>query len=180
MSKIGTSPVKIPDEVKVAKNGQEYCFQGPKGELKLSFPKEIGIEIKEGIATFVNQSSDIKSRALHGLVRMLFANAVSGVLNLWEKTLKIHGVGYRVKQEGDNLVFQIGYSHPVVFNVPKEVMSTVKGSKIVIAGVDKQKVGEVAAKIKQIRKPDKYKGKGIRYQGEIIKLKPGKKAKTAA
>ena len=167
-------------EVKVTAVDNELTFQGPKGELKLNLAKEIKLEIKDNWAVFTNKMPNKKTRALHGLTRMLFANALHGVKNLWTRTLEIHGVGFRVKQEGQNLVFQIGFSHPVTFVVPSNVTATIKGNKITISGVDKQQVGEVAAAIKRIRKPDKYKGKGIRYEGEIIKLKPGKKAKTAA
>lgn len=170
----------IDQEVKVTLHEDEAHFQGPKGELKLPLPKAIKIEIKDNQATFVNKNPSKKTKAMHGLIRMLFANAVYGVKNLWTKTLEIHGVGFRVKQEGQTLVFQIGYSHPVTFSVPPFLTTTVKGNKIIIAGVDKQQVGEIAAAIKRIRKPDKYKGKGIRYEGEVIKLKPGKKAKTTA
>lgn len=180
MSKIGNNPVIIDKEVKVTLHEDAVHFQGQKGELKLALPKAIRLEIKDNQAVFVNKQPTKKTKAMHGLVRMLFANAVYGVKNLWTKTLEIHGVGFRVKQEGQNLVFQIGYSHPVIFTVPQLLTATVKGNKIIIAGVDKQQVGETAAAIKRIRKPDKYKGKGIRYEGEVIKLKPGKKAKTAA
>jgi large subunit ribosomal protein L6 len=180
MSKIGSNPVLIDPEVKVTLKDNEAFFQGPKGELKLQLPKEIEIKIIKNTASFYNRNVNKKSRSLHGLTRMLFANAVYGVKNLWEKTLEIHGVGFRVKPEGKDLVFQIGYSHPVIFKVPDSTTATIKGNKILISGVDKQQVGEVAGAIRRIRKPDKYKGKGIRYQGEVIKLKPGKKAKTTA
>lgn len=180
MSKIGNNPVIIDQEVTVIFNDNEVSFKGPKGEMKLNLAKEIEIKIKDGQAFFSNKVVNKKTRALHGLTRMLFSNAVLGVKTPWEKTLEIQGVGFRVKQEGENLVFQVGFSHPVVFKLPPGVVSTVKGNKIVISGVNKQLVGEVAASIKRIRRPDKYKGKGIRYLGEVIKLKPGKKAKTAA
>ena len=180
MSKIGNNPVIIDPQVQVTLVANDITVKGPKGELSLKLPKAIKLEIKENQAHFTNPKPTKKSRAIHGLTRMLFANAVFGVKDLWEKTLEIHGVGFRVKQEADNLVFQVGYSHPVNFKVPQGVIATVKGTKVTISGVDKQKVGEIAAAIKRIRKPDKYKGKGLRYQGEIIKLKPGKKAKTTA
>lgn len=180
MSKIGNNPVVIDPEVKITLHEQQIHLQGPKGEIKLNLPKEIKISLKENLAILENLHTTKRTMALHGLFRMLLANAVYGVKNLWTKTLEIHGVGFRVKQEAENLVFQIGYSHPVTFAVPQPLIATVKGNKITIAGVDKQLVGEVAATIKRIRKPDKYKGKGIRYEGEIIKLKPGKKARTTA
>ena len=163
-------------EVKVTVNDNEVTFQGPKGELKLTLAKEIGLQIKDNQAIFTNKKPNKKTRALHGLTRMLFANAILGVKSLWTKTLEIQGVGFRVKQEGQNLVFQIGFSHPVVFTVPSNVTATIKGSKITISGVDKQQVGEIAAAIKRIRKPDKYKGKGIRYSDEVIRKKIGKAA----
>lgn len=180
MSKIGNNPVIIDQEVKVTLQEREVHIQGAKGEMTLPLPKKIKLTINENTATFVNTDPNKKTRALHGLTRMLFANAVAGVKEPWSKTLEIHGVGFRVKQEGQNLVFQIGFSHPVTFAVPPQVTATIKGNKITISGIDKQQVGEVAAAIKRLRKPDKYKGKGIRYEGEVIKLKPGKKAKTAA
>ena len=180
MSKIGSNPVIIPDEVTITLEGNKALFKGPKGEANMLLPKEIKVEIKEKQVIFTNQKTDKPSKALHGLTRMLFANYVQGVKELWQKGLEIHGVGYRAKIEGTTISFQIGYSHPVNYEIPKDVNITLKGNKILVEGIDKQRVGEVGAIIKRIRKPDKYKGKGIRYAGEILKLKPGKKAKTTA
>lgn len=180
MSKIGSNPVIIPEEVTITLDENKALFKGPKGEISMTIPKPIKVEIKDNAAIFTNQRTDKPSKALHGLIRMLFANYANGVKELWQKGLEIHGVGYRAKIEGNNIVFQVGYSHPVNFEIPSDVTIALKGNKITVEGIDKQRVGEVAAMIKRIRKPDKYKGKGIRYAGEVLKLKPGKKAKTAA
>jgi len=179
MSKIGNSPLPIVEAVTVTFNGREALIKGPKGEAKLTLPKSIKVELKENLLYFTNLGTDKKSQALHGLIRTLMANYVLGVKELWKKTLEIHGVGFRAKLEGNKVVFQLGFSHPVEFMVPTDVTVAVNGNKVIVSGIDKQRVGEVAAIIKQIRRPDKYKGKGFRYEGEVLKLKPGKKAKTA-
>jgi len=179
MSKIGNNPLPIAESVTVTINGREALIKGPKGEAKLTLPKSIKTEIKENVLYFTNVATDKKSHAMHGLIRTLMANYIVGVKDLWQKTLEIHGVGFRGKLEGGKVVFQLGFSHPVEFVIPSDVTIAVNGNKVVVSGIDKQRVGEVAAMVKEIRKPDKYKGKGLRYAGEVLKLKPGKKAKTA-
>lgn len=179
MSKIGRNPIDLVSEVNVTFNGQEVLIKGQKGEGKVNLPKAIKAEVKENKLFLTTSASDKKNRAMHGLVRTLISNYIVGVNKPWEKILEIHGVGFRAKMEGKNVVFNLGFSHPVNFTTPADVTVAVNGNKIVVSGVNKQRVGEVAATIKRIRIPDKYKGKGLRYQGEVLKLKPGKKAKTA-
>jgi len=179
MSKIGNSPLTIAESVTVTFAGNEALIKGPKGEAKLVLPKSIKTQVKENVLYFTNVGTDKKSQAMHGLIRTLMANYIVGVKELWQKTLEIHGVGFRAKLEGNKVIFQLGFSHPVEFVVPSDVTIAVNGNKVVVSGINKQRVGEIAAIIKQIRRPDKYKGKGLRYAGEVLKLKPGKKAKTA-
>lgn len=180
MSKIGRQPIILDPEVTATLAERVITIKGPKGEAKLDIPRVIKTEIKDNKISFVNSKDDKKSRALHGLIRTLLANFVSGVKTPWQKTLEIHGVGFRAKLEGNKIVFNLGFSHPVNFEVPPDVSVNITGNNLVVSGINKQRVGEVSAAIKRIRRPDKYKGKGLRYKGEVLKLKPGKKAKTAA
>ena len=178
MSKIGRQPIPINDEIKIEIKSDLLIIKGPKGTVKFDIPKGIKV-IKDKEEIRVERTSDNrKLQALYGTMRSLIANYVQGVSQGWEKVLELHGVGYRVKQEGEKLIFQVGYSHSVEYMAPSGVKVVAKGKKVHVTGIDKQLVGEVAARIKSIKKPDKYKGKGIRYEGEVIKLKPGKKAKT--
>ncbi len=180
MSKIGDKPIVILDGVSVVKKDDQIQIKGPFGETSLNVPKGIEIRVEKQQLLVERKGSTKRERALHGLTRMLLANAVKGVVEPWEKVLEIHGTGYKAAKEGENLVLKLGFSHPVHFSIPKDIAVEIKGNKIHIKGIDKQRVGEVAAKIRKIRQPDKYKGKGIRYMGEILRLKPGKKAKTTA
>lgn len=180
MSKIGLKPVIITDGVEFLKNGNEVIVKGPKGQLKFVFSSDIKIVVEDKKVILSRISNDKKVRALHGLFRMLIFNAITGVVKPWEKSLEIQGTGFRAEMKGAAIQFKLGFSHTVLFDIPSDVQIVLKGNKITVSGIDKQRVGEVAAKIKAIRKPDKYKGKGIRYFGEIIKLKPGKKAKAGA
>ncbi len=179
MSKIGNATIAVPAGVKVDVVGADVRVEGPKGEWSVSFPKGLSIE-QDGDVVCVKRTNDQKKlKAMHGLYRCLVANAVQGVNVLWQKRLEIVGTGYNVKMQGSDLVFKVGYSHPVVFKATEGVVFQTEGNtKIIISGVDKQYVGEVASKIKSIKKPDPYKGKGIRYEGEVVRLKPGKKAKA--
>lgn len=180
MSKIGNQPIIIPENVVLSRNENKFLVKGPQGEVSIEIPE--GIEIQqEGQQLLVKRKvENKKTKALHGLTRKILANAIKGVLQLWEKVLEIHGTGYRASKEGETLVLKLGYSHTVRFPIPKGVNIEVKGNRIEVKGIDKQQVGEIAAKIREIKKPDKYKGKGIRYKGELLRLKPGKKVKTAA
>ncbi|OGK51332.1 50S ribosomal protein L6 [Candidatus Roizmanbacteria bacterium RIFCSPLOWO2_01_FULL_41_22] len=181
MSKIGQKPVQVLNTVQIAVSGESVHFKGAKGEMTLTFPQKV-LEIKqeEGVFLVKRKGNNAKDKALHGLYRSLFANAIFGVEKGWEKRLDVVGTGFTVKLQGQDVVFKLGFSHPVVFKQVAGVQYRVEGTnKVVISGVDKQLVGQVAHQIKMIRRPDVYKGKGIRYEGEVIKLKPGKKAKTA-
>lgn len=179
MSKIGFKQIVIPSSVQVTEDGSTVTVKGGKGELSLQLPPGVTIEINSGVINVKRANDRKETRALHGLFRSLLANAVHGVENLWEKRLQIVGTGYNVKMEGEDLVFKVGYSHLVRFKKLPGVAYKVDGSnKVIVSGIDRQLVGEVAYRIKCIRKPDPYKGKGIRYEGEEVKLKPGKKAKA--
>ena len=178
MSRIGILPVAIPAglTVIIAENNK-VTVKGPKGELTREFVPEMTIEEKEGHIV-VTRPNDLKrNKALHGLTRSLINNMVTGVSNGYEKTLEINGVGYRAAKQGKKLVLTLGYSHPVEMEDPDGVETTVDGNKIVVKGIDKEKVGQYAAEIREKRKPEPYKGKGIKYSDEVIRRKVGKTGK---
>jgi large subunit ribosomal protein L6 len=179
MSRIGKKPVSIPKGVKVSieKEGK-VVVEGPKGLLKENIPAGLDVII-EGDRLMVNRKQDSKEvAALHGLLRALIHNMIDGVSKGFEKRLEIMGVGYRVALKDKNLEFLLGFSHPVVVSPPEGISFKVDGQqKVIVMGVNKQQVGETAAYLKSLRRPEPYKGKGIRYEGEHISLKAGKKAK---
>ena len=176
MSRIGKKPINIPDKVQVNVSGKNIKAKGPLGELSVEIPKSIDFNIDNKVLTFTRSSDDKKIRALHGLSRALTNNIIEGVLNGFSKTLKIEGVGYKVELKGEGLLLSLGYSHQIYFLPPVGIKFEVQGTNtIVIKGVDKQQVGSVAAKIRGLRPPEPYKGKGIRYDGEYIIRKEGKK-----
>jgi large subunit ribosomal protein L6 len=179
MSRIGKQPVAIPKGVDVKLSGADVKVKGPKGELDWTYPEGVSVAVEEGQAVVTRKSNDKPARALHGLTRALIQNMVTGVSDGYTRSLELVGVGYRVQAQGDKLVFAVGYSHPVEFKLPEGIKAEVdkKQTSLTISGIDKQQLGQVAADIKAIRKPDAYKGKGIRYAGERIKLKAGKAAK---
>jgi large subunit ribosomal protein L6 len=179
MSRIGKLPISLPQGVAVDIRGSEVTVKGPKGELYRSFHPAMSIAIKDG-RIVVSRPGDQKIyRALHGLTRSLLANMVEGVDKGFEKVLDIVGVGYRVQKTGEKLVLQIGYSHPVEISSPPGISLVTEGAnRIKIQGIDKELVGNVAHRIRAIRPPDSYKGKGIRYSGEVIRLKAGKAGKA--
>ena len=178
MSRIGKQPIEIPAGVKVEMTGDKIMVKGPKGGLDLKLRREIKVK-KENDKLTVGRINNTKlARSLHGLIRTLIANMIEGVTKGFDKTLELVGVGYRVALEGESLVLKVGFSHPVKISPPEEIKFEVIKNKIKISGIDKQKVGDMAAKIRKIRPPDSYKGKGIRYEGEKVKTKPGKTAKT--
>lgn len=181
MSRIGRQPISVPDGVTVEIKDSEVKVVGPKGELKQELRPEIKVEIKKD-QILVSQKVENKfSRSLHGLTRTLIANMVKGVTEGWSKTLKLVGTGYRAKLEGENLILSIGFSHPVEVKPVEGVKFEVKGNDtITVLGTDKALVGQVTAKIRKIRPPEPYKGKGIRYEDEEVKRKPGKAAKIGA
>jgi large subunit ribosomal protein L6 len=175
MSRIGKKPVPVPDNVAITIDGAHVKVKGPKGELEWQFRPEIGFQQENG-EILVTRPSDAKDhRALHGLSRALLANMVEGVTNGYRKTLEIVGVGYRAEKKGDTLVLTVGYSHQVQYPQPDGItLSTTSPTVVVVEGIDKAKVGQVAAELRAVRPPEPYKGKGIRYQGEQVRRKAGK------
>ncbi len=179
MSRIGRLPIPVPSGVDVTLDGQSVTVQGPKGALSHTVPAPITIERSDdGTLSVARPDDERESRSLHGLTRSLVANMVIGVTDGYAKAMEIRGVGYRVAARGSDLEFALGYSHPVPVAAPDGISFEVQSpTKFVVRGIDKQKVGEVAANIRKLRKPDPYKGKGVRYEGEQIKLKVGKTGK---
>jgi large subunit ribosomal protein L6 len=178
MSRIGRMPVTVPSGVNVSINGREVTVKGPKGELSMQVAAPIEVQQSDGTITVTRPTDDGPVRALHGLSRSLIANMVTGVTEGYHKTLEIVGVGYRVQAKGNDLEFALGYSHPVPVSAPDGISFRVETpTRFVVEGIDKQQVGEVAANIRKLRKPDPYKGKGVRYQGEQIRRKAGKTGK---
>lgn len=178
MSKIGEKPITIEQNIKVNIDGQTLTVEGPKGLLTQKVRPEITISLSEGKILVSRDSDKSDSKALHGLTRTLISNMVQGVSKGWSKQLELQGVGYRGLVEGDTLVLNVGFSHQVRYKAPLGITIQVNENKITISGVDKQLVGEVSAQIRRVRPPEPYKGKGIRYFGEKIKLKAGKAAKA--
>jgi large subunit ribosomal protein L6 len=178
MSRIGRMPVTVPSGVDVTISGREVTVKGPKGTLSLEVSAPIEVSQEDGVLTVTRPSDEGEVRALHGLSRSLIANMVTGVTDGYRKTLEIVGVGYRVQAKGKDLEFALGFSHPVPVNAPDGISFKVETpTRFIVEGIDKQQVGEVAAKIRKLRKPDPYKGKGVRYQGEQIRRKVGKAGK---
>ena len=175
MSRIGRAPIAIPAGVDVVVDGSTVTVKGPKGTLTRTFHSNMKIE-KDGATITVTRPNDQKeNRSLHGLTRTLIANLIEGVANGYKKELAIVGTGYKAALAGQKLTLNVGYSHPIDFMVPASIKMTVTdGVKIVIEGFDKQLVGEVAARIRRFKKPEPYKGKGIRYADEHVVIKPGK------
>ena len=178
MSRIGRMPVTIPSGVDVTIDGREVTVTGPKGKLSLEVAEPIEVSQNDGVITVTRPNDEGHVRALHGLSRSLVANMVTGVTEGYRKTLEIVGVGYRVQAKGPNLEFSLGFSHPVTVSPPEGITLRVESpTRLVVEGIDKQRVGEVAANIRKLRKPDPYKGKGLRYSGEHIRRKVGKAGK---
>jgi large subunit ribosomal protein L6 len=178
MSRIGRLPVTVPKGVDVTISGRQVTVKGPKGELSMQLAEPIEIAQNDGVITVTRPNDEGKVRALHGLSRTLVANMVTGVTEGYSKTLEIVGVGYRVQAKGNGVEFSLGYSHPVPVTPPDGVTLRVETpTRIVVEGIDKQQVGEVAANIRKLRKPDPYKGKGVRYAGEQVRRKVGKAGK---
>ncbi|MBN2653966.1 MAG: 50S ribosomal protein L6 [Nitrospirae bacterium] len=179
MSRIGKQPVAIPNNVNVEIKHSSVKVKGPKGELTHTCPHGITVAVDDN-KVIVNRTSEIKSvRALHGLTRSLLANMVGGVSEGYKRVLEITGVGYRAQVKGKSILFNIGYSHPVEFELPSGITAAIddKQTTITLTGIDKQLIGQAAANIRGIRPPDAYKGKGVRYAGQRIKLKAGKTGK---
>lgn len=175
MSRVGLKEISIPDGVSVQVEKDHLKITGPKGELSTPVPRGIRFEQEEGVLRAQRAREDKQTRALHGLARALAANAVRGVNEGYEIKLAIHGIGYRAKMEGDHLILQVGFSHPVDFAPPEGIsLEVADQTSIKVIGIDKQQVGEIAAQIRRVRPPDAYKGKGIRYADEVVRKKVGK------
>ena len=178
MSRIGRLPVAIPSGVDITIDGQAVTVKGPKGELSHVVAEPITVEQADGTVEVKRPNDERQSRALHGLTRSLINNMVLGVTEGYEKKMEIHGTGYRVANKGGNLEFALGYSHPITVEAPEGISFAVETpTRFSVQGIDKQLVGEVAANIRKLRKPDPYKGKGVRYAGEHIRRKVGKAGK---
>ncbi len=179
MSRIGKMPIPVPSDVEVTIRGSEVTVKGPKGELSRVFHKDISISLQDHQIIVTRPTDHRLHRSLHGLTRALVANMVQGVHEGFRKKLEIHGIGYRAQKEDDKLILLVGYSHPVHIVPPPGITIDVeKGYRsIVVQGVDKELVGRVAAEIRAVRKPEPYKGKGIRYAGEYVRHKAGKAGK---
>jgi large subunit ribosomal protein L6 len=178
MSRIGKKEIPLPKGVEVKKDGNAVTVKGPKGTLKTALVEGIDIKVENNVVQFTRANEENKTRAFHGLVRALVASNVKGVTEGFKKELDIVGVGYRAEVKGKEVVFQLGYSHPVRFPIPQGIGIEVdaKTGHITVTGIDKQKVGQTAAEIRALREPDPYKGKGIKYSDEVIRRKAGKAA----
>ena len=179
MSRIGRLPIPVPNGVEVTIAGSDITVKGPKGTLSHTVAAPISIERGEdGVLTVVRPNDEREARSLHGLTRTLISNMVVGVTQGYEKKMEIAGVGYRVQAKGSDLEFALGFSHPVPVSAPPGITFAVESpTRFSVSGIDKQQVGQVAANIRKLRKPDPYKGKGVRYAGEVIRRKVGKAGK---
>ena len=179
MSRIGRQPVSVPSNVTITVGeGNSVSVKGPKGELTRQFPASISFDRDEGVINVTRPNDEGKQRALHGLSRSLLNNMVTGVSTGFTKVLEVQGVGYRAQMQGSNLQLALGFSHPVVVAPPAGITFTVEGPRVNVEGIDKEKVGQVAANIRKLRPPEPDKGKGIRYSGERVRRKAGKAGKV--
>jgi large subunit ribosomal protein L6 len=182
MSRVGRKVIVVPKEVKVGVSDRTLSIQGPKGKLQTPVPPGISFALKDGELTCLRSNDERQQRAFHGLARALAMNAIRGVTEGFSKELDIVGVGFKATVEGSRVVFSLGYSHPVIFPIPEGIKVAVdaKANRVTVTGIDRQQVGQVAAEIRGLRKPDPYKQKGIRYVGEVLKKKAGKAGATGA
>lgn len=180
MSRIGKKPIPFPPSVRAEVAGRTIAIRGPKGVLVRSLPPEVDISVGEGQMMVIPAGSSRKTSAFWGLGRSLIANMVQGVTEGFEKKLEFEGVGYRAAMEGGTLVMSLGFSHPVRFSPPEGIALKIEKQMITVSGADKEMVGMTAARIRDLKRPEPYKGKGIRYQGEVIRRKAGKKAVASA
>ena len=182
MSRIGKQPVVAPSGVTISVGKDNVVtVKGPKGELKQAIDRDITVEVKDGTITFARPTDQIRHRAMHGLYRSLVSNLVKGVTDGYERKLELIGVGFKAASQGNTLDLALGYSHNIIFEVPKEIKVSTAQEKgqnpiITLVGIDKQLIGQVAAKLRSLRKPEPYKGKGVRYVGEVVRKKAGKAA----
>ncbi len=180
MSKVGQQPIEIPSGVQVEINNKSISVKGTKGQMVYELPKELSAKMEHNVVELTRTSDSKYQKTIHGLYRNLVSNGIAGVSKGWNKRLEIVGTGFNVKMQGQSLTLKLGFSHPVIIKPVEGIQFSVEGNNIInISGHDKQLVGQIAHQIKIVRKPDAYKGKGIRYEGEQIRLKAGKKAKTA-
>ncbi|MDR7233372.1 50S ribosomal protein L6 [Agrococcus sp. BE272] len=178
MSRIGRLPIDIPSGVDITVHGDVVTVKGPKGELQVPIAKPIQVEVADGQIQVTRPDDERESRSLHGLTRTLIANDILGVTEGYSKSLEVVGTGYRVAAKGTGIEFALGYSHPINVEPPAGITFTVEGNnKVTVSGISKQAVGEVAANLRKLRKPEPYKGKGVRYAGEQIRRKAGKAGK---
>ncbi len=177
MSRIGRKPIAVPDGVKISFKNAQVDVEGGKGKLTWEIPQGIEAKVEDNNIVVERINDEKKIKALHGLTRSILSNMVTGVSKGFTRTLEIVGVGYRAELIGkDTIKFSLGYSNPVEFSLPSSISAKVeeRGTKLILEGIDKQIIGEIAARIRKLRPPDAYKGKGVRYEGEILRLKPGK------
>ena len=181
MSRIGKKEIPLPKGVEVRQDGEKVTVKGPKGTLSTAIVPGIGVKVENNVVAFTRGDEEKKTRAFHGLMRALVANNVRGVSEGFKKELDIVGVGYRAELKGKQVIFALGYSHAVVFDIPQGIDVAIdKQTHITVTGVDRQLVGQVAANIRRLRKPDPYKQKGVRYTGEVLKKKAGKTGAKAS
>lgn len=178
MSRIGNAPVSLPAGVTFKTERGELVVSGPKGEVRRPLPHGITVALEENMGKVRAKGEGRKIRALHGLVRAQLANDIQGVSTGWSKTLELSGVGFRAAISGKDLVLNVGFSHPVTITPPEGITFTAQEGKVVVSGIDKNLVGQIAANVRAVKKPEPYKGKGIKYQGEYIRKKAGKAAKA--
>ena len=178
MSRIGNKPITVPTGVEVKIDGRHISVKGPKGTLERTIEPEITVKLEENVLTISRDSDERRSKSLHGLTRTLINNMISGVQNEFTRTLQINGVGYRVQKQGNDLNLSLGYSHPVIFKAPQGISFDVPDANtIIVKGIDKELVGQTAAVIRTKRPPEVYRGKGIKYEEEVIRRKVGKTGK---
>ena len=177
MSRIGRKPIFLPENVQIEIN-HKLMVKGPLGELSLKIPQGVGVKIEDKKVLVESRGEASETKSSQGLARSLIANMVEGVTRGFKKTLELSGIGFRASLAGQKLVLTVGFSHPVEVEAPEGVSFTIAENKITVSGIDKEKVGEIAAQIRNVRPPNPYKGKGIRYEGEVVRLKPGKAAKV--
>lgn len=178
MSRIGKKPIELPEGVEVNLSGQTLTVSGPKGSLSCVLPREIAVEIENNTLKVLPKKKSQKNKALHGTLRAIIANNIEGVTNGWSKVLELVGTGYRAELSGKTLTLSVGYSHPVKIEALDGIEFKAEKTQITISGIDKELVGQIAAEIRQVRPPEPYKGKGIRYKDEVVRRKPGKVAKA--
>ncbi len=178
MSRIGRKPVGIPKGVTLSQKAGNFSVKGPKGELSKHMPDGVTIKLEGDKVTVTRADDSPANRAKHGLVRAHLANMVKGVSDGWQRELEINGVGFRAEVSGDSLTFALGYSHPIVFKLPKGISAKVDKNRLMLTSADKDELGQLAAKLRELRAPEPYKGKGVKYVEETIKKKVGKAAAT--